>query len=275
MDAYNNYAQPAAQPVQQPRKISINELTPNDIIRVRGKVSWSHISYLYEGDELKAETEKRNQHSKFKTELTPHTRLSLTNAEIIEENPIPGQPSLLAQYIRQRMWLSTQNPELGYHYDAISKRKTPPEVYVHANPNQTTVDQIYLTPKTQELAIGLDVTVVLRVYKPKNYGNNAIAFDSVIINEPPRFFQATGGGAESVLQRLGLTVNHGDAPKAPAQETAAPAPAPAPMPQTQTVQQPMPQQAPVMPQTNIAPPPPQPGFGGISYDPTQDPSRRY
>lgn len=279
MDTYNNMYQQQApmQPAQQPRKISINELTPNEIIKVRGKVNWSHISYLYDGEELKIENEKRNQYSKFKTDIGPHTRLSVTNAEIIEVNPIANQPSLLAQYIRQRMWLSTQNPELGYHYDAISKRKTPPEVYVQLDPNQTQVDQIFLQTK-QELAIGLDVTIVLRVYKPKNYGNNAIAFDSVIINEEPRFFQSTGtGSAESVLNRLGLTVNHNKAAQAPAQASApaqvqAPAPMPGQVPQAQPQQ---PVQAPVTQQPYIVPPP-QPNYaGGISYDPTEDPSRRY
>lgn len=268
---YNYNAQQTQQPtVQQPvRKININELTPGDTIQIHGKVAWSHISYLYEGAELAAENERKNKYSKFKANMGPHTRLSLSNAEIIETNPVAGQPSLLAQYLQQRMWLATNHPELGYHYDAISKLKAPPKVYVKLNPNQTSVDELILTPKEEELSVGLDVTIVLRVYKSKDFGNNGIAFDCVIINEEPRLFRPnSGNSAESVLKKLGLTVNSANsAPTTPAPAPVQTAPAPA-------VHQPIPAPAP-MAQPNIAPPPTPQNYGGITYDPSEDPSRRY
>lgn len=266
-DMYNN--QPQAAMNQPALKIQTNDLTEGDTIRIRGKVSWSHIGYLYEGAELDAENERNNKFSKFKTSLGPHTRLSLSNVQIIDANAVNGQPSLFAQYMQQRLWVSPDKPELGYQYAAISKKKSVPDIFVQLDPNQTDVEQIHLTPKVQELASGLDVTVCLRVFKPKDFGNQGISFECVIINEPPRFRNNEGGGnnSASILASFGLTIGKKGETQAPA---AAPVPTPAPAPMDPP---PVPQvQAPA---PTVQTPPPQPSYGGISYDPANDPSHKY
>lgn len=252
---------------QRAPKININDLTPGDIIRLRGKVAWSHIGYLYEGAELDAENERRNKFSRYKTKYGPHTRLSLSNVEIIETNPVPGQPGLFAQYMQQHIWTSPGKPELGYQYGAVSRKKTLPEIFVQTDPNQSQVTQITLTPREQELAIGLDVTIILRVFESKDFGNNGISFDQVIINEEPRFYRpnASANNSAAILANFGLTVNNNPTP--------APMPAPAPAPQP-SIQAPVPP-APMPAPTPVVAPPQQPNFGGINYDPANDPSRNY
>lgn len=274
MDNYNPYAQPAANVA--PPRINLNTVPIGATIAVRGRVSWSHISRLYDGEELDRENKRRSEITRIQSNLPPHTRLSLDHCEIME--PDPTQPSIFGQYLSQRLWTSIKHPEAGKCYDAISKLKTPPKVY-QANPDGS-ADEIILA-EGQELAVGLDVTVFLRTYKPKVAMNNGVSFDSVVINEPVRFFEAGGNSTiANTLAAYGLTINKtaeapvpaaDAAPQAPIQAPApapmapAPVPAPAPMPQQNGGIVAPPYQGP------IAPPP----GAGIAYRPENDPSKQY
>jgi hypothetical protein len=50
------------------------------------------------------------------------------------------------------------------------------------------------------------VTLVLRVYKPKNFANRGLSLDQVIVNETPRYYNA-GGVATSELAARGIVFN--------------------------------------------------------------------
>lgn len=266
MPNYNAYAQPQ-QPVQSAQpKMSLNSVPVGSTIALRGKVGWSHISVLYEGDELARENENRTKIMRVQSTLPPHTRLSLEHCEVLEQDPNTTTP--LGEYLNSRLYMRRNKPNCGKCYDAISKLKTPPKVY-KANPDGS-ADELVLA-EGQELAQGLDVTVFLRVYKPKNFAvNNGLAFDSVVINEAPRFFEKGGRNTiANAMAAYGLTISNKEPQPvvatevAPIQDPTFAAEPSTPVPNGNIVTPPI--------QPPIAPPP----GAGIAYTPEMDPSRNY
>lgn len=195
--------------------ISLNQLTPNTTVLVRGKLAFSRLAKQIDGEELQKDMQRRQQKGWIPIDK-PYTTATINNAQLICPN---GQKSLADTYVEERFFQSKSSHASGWSYTANNKGKNLP--YICEMKGQNAVQII---PES-ELANGLDVTLVLRVFKGKP--NNGLSLDGVIVNEPIRYYVGNNAGAG--LADLGITFVPAAAPAAaPVAESAAPAPAPAP-----------------------------------------------
>lgn len=201
------------------RTINLNQLQPNSTILVRGKLGYSRLTRQIDGEELQKDMQRRQQKGWIPIEK-PYTTATINNAEVIPSG-LNGQKSQADIYIEEHFYQSRSNQAAGWSYTANNKGAKLP--YICEMKGNQAVEVI----PEGELASGLDVTLVLRVFKGRP--NNGLSLDGVIVNEPIRYYTgATGAG----LSDRGITFVPAPAAAAPApaQATAAPASAPAPAP---------------------------------------------
>lgn len=296
------------------RTIRTNDLTTRAKFFVRGKIAWSQITKVIEGEELARDQEARRRRG-WPTIDKPYTRISLYNASVLYTNP--NAPTLEERYAEESMFDSKSPNNPGKNYSVINKGTGLVRVGT-LEPDRT----VHLIMPEAELAIGLDVTLVMSVYDPGAGKNKGVGLELVILNEPPRY----NLGRSIDLSSHGLTyvadpaieaqyaarrsqALSDAAPEAPAPAqasyaapapapvpAAAPAPAPAAYQPFSTGVQAPPQAAPAPSAQPVYPEPPAPaqaapgvvpgypgavvpGYPGSAaqtpYDPNQDPSRMY
>lgn len=154
------------------KTISANQLTPNTIYFVRGKVSFSRVATQTTDEER----EDWNKTRKYKIQKN-YTTLSISEARFV--GAIPMDPNVQT-YANESMFDSTQEDVKNPCFRAINKSPYLPDVYI--------VDPAtgqYTTVKLEkELANGLDVTVAMRVFGTS--GNNGVTMAAIYVNEPLR-----------------------------------------------------------------------------------------
>lgn len=254
------------------KTINTNQLTPGKLILVRGFLDYCHITKPIAGEELRKANERNKAHG-WNTKDKPYTKATIRNASVVMTDP--SNPTLEEQFAVEHLYKSVQTPEKQFCYNAENSGNNLPWVGVLRTGTTNVVDQI---KPEGELAAGLDVTLVLRVYKPKNQINNGVSLDGVIVNEPVRYYE--NNTLNVGLNELGITFNAlpNEDIGIPAQETTpvapeqpytayspatpvAPAPQPSAVPNEPFTVQPTTNPYAVPPQTN-----PQPN-GGIRYNP--------
>ncbi len=259
--------------------IKLNSIAPNTTVMIRGKVSFSRIASLIQGDELTRDIQEQSKRTQYPI-TSPYCKLSLCEARVVYQDQAaatdPSRKTAIEQWAENEMYVSTKNPQKypGMNYNAVMTKRLPWLGVLDG----TTVQQV--TPEG-ELANGMDVTIVLRVYKSKNYANHGVSFDGIICNEPVRYFQQVNLSAYGLTFKPEVrTVPADEADAASGDEgyqsnpfSAAPAaetPAEAPAPAGQFPAAPAP--AAPAPGAPVAPAAP---AGGIQYTPDGDPNRQY
>lgn len=181
------------------RTITTNQLTPGRIFLVRGKVGFSRLTSRIEGEELQQDIQRRRSKGWLPIEK-PYTTITINQAEVIVKDSNNIQPE--EQYAIESLYTSSsQRGQGGYSYTANNKgTRALPYIAVTRAGAQGVVDQIQ---PEGELANGLDVTLVMRVFKGKP--NIGVSLDGVIVNEPIRYFDNTRAGAG--LDGFGITFN--------------------------------------------------------------------
>lgn len=181
------------------RTISTNQLTPGRIFLVRGKVGFSRLTSRIEGEELQQDIQRRRSKGWLPIEK-PYTTITINQTEVIVKDRNNIQPE--EQYAIESLYTSSsQRGQGGYSYTANNKStRSLPYIAVTRAGAQGIVDQIQ---PEGELANGLDVTLVMRVFKGKP--NIGVSLDGVIVNEPIRYFDNTRAGAG--LDGFGITFN--------------------------------------------------------------------
>lgn len=167
------------------RTISNAQLTPDSIFLVRGKIGFARVSRLCT-DEERARDNVRRMHKIDKN----YTSISLYDAQVIAKDP--ANPSIEEKYGAECLYRSSSANYPGNNFSALNKSHILPKVGVF-NPTTQVYDEI---KPAGELATGLDVTVVMRVFKGQ--GNNGVSLDSVLVNEPIKYYQ----GASKVTNEL-------------------------------------------------------------------------
>lgn len=199
-----------------PRSINTNQLTAGKTFMVRGNITYCRIASQIAGDEL-AKSDARIQQKGWNPVGRPHTTVTICNARVECVNP--NQPSLEEQYGMESMFTSqseiARDNGGGYCFQGMNKGKFLPFVGVRRQNEPNTVDEI--VPEN-ELATGLDVTLVMRVFQGKP--NKGVSLDGVIVNEPLRY--RTNNATASALADLGITFN--PAPNKPVPVEANPIP---------------------------------------------------
>lgn len=174
--------------------INVNSLTVDSTYLVRGKSAFCRITRQTTDAEREA-ANKTRQHPIEKN----YTTISIYDAQVLCKDP--NKPSLEEQYAAEKLYRSSSPDQPGNNFTAMNKSHNLPKVAVADPNNPNSYDEII---PEGELARGVDVTLVMRVFKGQ--GNNGVSLDRVLVNEPIRYF----GGSSSVdksLSEMGITFN--------------------------------------------------------------------
>ena len=181
--------------------ISASQLTEGSAVLIRGKLAFARLTSLIEGAALAASDQRKVQNG-MSPVGKPHTTATITEAEV--QFADPANPTVEEQFVSERRYVSKKNPDTGANYSIDSKGTNLPIIAIPSEKGDGTYDQ---DTSGQELAQGLDVTLVLRVYKPKNFNNRGLSLDQVIVHETPRYYNA-GGVATGDLAARGIVFNN-------------------------------------------------------------------
>lgn len=178
-----------------PKTIQNQMLTPGATYLVRGQLSFCRITRLTT-DREREEANKRRMHPIEKN----YTTVSLFNATVLAANP--QNPTVEEQYALESLYTSNSAKYPGKSFTAINKSPILPKVGVLTGTN--TYEEII---PEHELANGLDVTVVMRVYETKQFGSKrGVSLDRVLVNEPIRYYTGTSGAVDAALTaKYGIT----------------------------------------------------------------------
>lgn len=193
------------------RTISTQSLTPGEIFCVRGKLTYGRLAKQVDGEELEKDKQRRAARGMRPIER-PYTSATITDAYVPLKDK--NNPTLEERYAQESLYTSHANGSHGFNFSAVNRGNRLPWIGVRDPQDPMKIEQLMLP---NELASGLDVTLVMRVFQGKP--NKGVTLDGVILNEPPRYFASADPTAS--LSALGITF-------IPA-ETAAPAPETAPM----------------------------------------------
>jgi hypothetical protein len=180
------------------KTINLSSVEPGTIIQVRGKVAFSRVRSQIKDDELRRTNERNRLNGRLEIDKA-HTKLSLKNCTLVVKDP--NNLTMGERYVQERMFLSQKHPENGYCYEGLNKGKYLPVIAHRVPDDPTAIQQYEPSELLGELANDLDVTVLMRVFASKP--NNGITLDTIIVNEPIRFYQ---GGAATSLANAGLTL---------------------------------------------------------------------
>lgn len=193
------------------RTISTQSLTPGELFCVRGKLTYGRLAKQVDGEELEKDKQRRAARGMRPIER-PYTSATITDAYVPLKDK--NNPTLEERYAQESLYTSHANGSHGFNFSAVNRGNRLPWIGVRDPQDPMKIEQLMLP---NELASGLDVTLVMRVFQGKP--NKGVTLDGVILNEPPRYFASADPTAS--LSALGITF-------IPA-ETAAPAPEAAPM----------------------------------------------
>lgn len=188
-------------------KITTNELAPNSTFLIRGKVSFSRITRFMTKAEFDAENQRRTQSGR-PTDNKPYAHVSMVNCMVLCTDP--NNKTINEQFAEQKLFTSTKAPETGWNYTAkqTGMFETLPDGRVVTTgylPTVWTQDSnghfVQIQPQG-ELANGLDIIAVMRVYKATP--NNGVALDRILCMEPIRYYAGNPNLATD-LAKYGLT----------------------------------------------------------------------
>ncbi|MFF8918068.1 hypothetical protein ACF08M_33380 [Streptomyces sp. NPDC015032] len=180
--------------------ISASQITEGKSVFIRGKLGFAVLARLIEGAELVTSDQRKTKNG-MNPVGKPHTTATITHAEV--QFADPNSPTLEEQFVSERRYDSPKRPETGPNYSIDSKGSTLPVIAIPSLKGDGTYDQ---DESGQELAQGLDVTLVMRTYKPKNFNNRGLALEQVIVHETPRYYNASGIDQAELAAR-GIVLN--------------------------------------------------------------------
>lgn len=182
------------------RTIKSNRLTPNATYLVRGKVGYSKIKSQTTDAERERDNKNRAQRGVHPVDKN-YTTITIYDAQVLCKNP--QVPTIEEQYAAESLYFSSNQTKYpGNNFSAMNKTKYLPVIGVKAPTAENPNNYAEIVPEG-ELAVGLDVTLVMRVYKGQG-SNNGVSLDRVLVNEPIKYY---GGNSEvdKTLSAFGIT----------------------------------------------------------------------
>lgn len=176
--------------------VQADQLTEGVFVLVRGKLSFARLTRIIDGDELVKSDQRRVQNG-MRAIGKQHTTATVTEAEVLVKDP--QNPTLEDRYVAERRYSSKARPETGANYSIQSKGTILPNIGIPDEQGQVVQDK-----SGKELASGLDVTLVLRVYKAKGQDNRGLGLDQVIVNEPVKYYTSASAVNTNELAARGI-----------------------------------------------------------------------
>lgn len=169
-------------------------------IFVSGKLAFSRLARVIDGAEL--EKRVRDSKSKFPTK-TPHTLISLIDPQVLPMDPSAVTPE--EQFVFEKFFTYGQGDNAGHQ--GLSVENIGQYLPTILEPDESAPGTYKQLVLPSDLATGLQVLVVINVYKPKDYENRGLGIDQVILQEAPRYY--SGGGSTAALAARGIVVTGG------------------------------------------------------------------
>lgn len=177
------------------RTISTQSLTPGELFCVRGKLTYGRLAKQVDGEELEKDKQRRAARGMRPIER-PYTSATITDAYVPLKDK--NNSTLEERYAQESLYTSHANGSHGFNFSAVNRGNRLPWIGVRDPQDPMKIEQLVLP---NELASGLDVTLVMRVFQGKP--NKGVTLDGVILNEPPRYFASADPTAS--LSALGIT----------------------------------------------------------------------
>lgn len=173
-------------------------------IFVRGKISFSRLAKLVDGPALAKSIEQAKKRGSLYPTTVPHTTINLIDAQVLAADGTTYTPE--EEFVASQIYSVKSGENQGKQGYGIDNKSTYlPTILEPVTPtaeDPSTHRQLVLE---RDLATGVDVTLVLQVFKPKDYEKRGIGLQQVILNEAPRYF-ASGGVDSAALQARGIVV---------------------------------------------------------------------
>lgn len=182
------------------RTVTTNDIQPGTAMYVSGKISFSRIVSLIQGEELENKIQRATRNGR-NCPTTPHTSISLVDARVMVSDPKNMTPA--ETYASETLVFSKIDPQTNkavWKLNFDNKSKFVPRVLVKKDAQKKVYDEVKLE---HELDKGLDVTLCFSVYH-SNRGNNGVRLDTILVNEPLRYYH---NDVISKLEQMGLTIN--------------------------------------------------------------------
>lgn len=176
--------------------INDNQLTEGALIFVKGILNYSRLASKIEGKELEADKQRKQQHGINPVDR-PYTTATISEAEVVPQDA--NNPTIEDKFVQEHMFRS-KNGQGGMKYSINNTGSILPRIAVINE--KGTFDEI--TPKG-ELANGLKVMLVLRVYKSKNFNRKSLSLQRVLVMEPIRYYSSNQIDEQMVAR--GITIN--------------------------------------------------------------------
>ena len=165
--------------------------TVGEQIIIKGKVSFSEIAQRVEGKKLERKIERQEKIGMKFPQRKPHYSLSLVDVEI--DQAYAGTP--LATYYGEKVY---QNKDGQFALTLETTSKFPPRIY-HEQADATAV---VLEELPAELAVGQEVSVLIKTYASKQFANMGSSFDAILL--PAGEVKYYSNNAASEIEAFGL-----------------------------------------------------------------------
>ena len=153
-------------------------------VNIQGEVSFSHITRMYEGEELIAANKRAQEHGG-RPSNRPYCQLTLDNPRILNPENLPQDVVM----IMQQRFKPAKTTNVVKYYATSKSRNLPPVAYsVYAGAGlagQGIADKAH--PLEHELDTGLTVTVGARIFDTA--AGVGVGIDYVLIDEPIRYYE--------------------------------------------------------------------------------------
>lgn len=188
----------------------LNDLTEDATFLVRGNVCFSRVArQTTDKEREKNNADRKAKNSKAVDINRNYTSITICNAEVLQKTP--GTPTKEEIYASESCYQSS-NPDKypGWNFTCMNKSSKLPAIGVVSADDPNKFEPHDLNGK--ELASGLKVTCVCRVFAGKN-GNNGVSLDSVLVNEPIRYYE--GRTIDNSLKEYGIVFESAKPASAP------------------------------------------------------------
>ena len=165
--------------------------TVGEQIIIKGKVSFSEIAQRVEGEKLERKIERQEKIGMKFPQRKPHYSLSLVDVEI--DQAYAGTP--LAKYYGEKVY---QNKDGKFALTLETTSKFPPRIY-HEQADGTAV---VLEELPAELAVGQELSVLIKTYASKQFANMGSSFDAILL--PAGEVKYYSNNAASEIEAFGL-----------------------------------------------------------------------
>ena len=181
--------------------IPAERLREGQQILVRGRVSFSRLARLVEGDDLIKSIEQARKRGANYPTTVPHTTINLVDAVVIPANPADVTPE--EQFTHEKIYAVKSGDNVGKNAFSIDNKSSYLPTILEADPeNAGQYRQLVLE---RDLASGIDVTLVLEVFKPAGYEKRGLGLQQVVLNEAVKYFSS--GVDTAGLAARGIVVN--------------------------------------------------------------------